>query len=171
MLRSRIQEDDVIDLTRISVTAPILSETGDLVTKRVGIHQGSSLSQILSNIYLMELDGSMGNGDDVYCRYADDILILTRERGKGLSMLEELKTRVEALGLRLNTSKTLVGNIEEGFDYLGYHFDRSGKAIPAKAEESLTERLEGVWLSERIAPATQLLKKCSWINPAWDSSS
>ncbi|MCR5324944.1 MAG: hypothetical protein K6E85_16935 [Lachnospiraceae bacterium] len=168
ILRKKIPEDDVLDLIRDSVTTQILSENGDLIVKRIGIHQGSSLSPILSNIYLMELDENMGLSGDLYYRYADDILILSKEHEKGIEMLNELKNRIEAMALRLNATKTLTGDIANGFDYLGYHFDRSGKAIPAKAEESLTERLEGVWLSEKSSSVTELLKKCAEIVNGWE---
>ena len=56
-LRKLIREDDFMELIRINACAPILDETtGEIIEKQVGIHQGSAIAPVLSNVYLMEFD-------------------------------------------------------------------------------------------------------------------
>lgn len=56
MLQRKVREEDVIQLIRKDVQNVSLEESGDLKEKTRGIHQGSGISPVLSNIYLMEFD-------------------------------------------------------------------------------------------------------------------
>lgn len=168
ILRQRIREEDVLELIRNICAAPELSETGELTEKRDGIHQGSALAPVLSNIYLSEFDWFLKKESRFYIRYSDDILILGEQRQQLEELLGKIRLKLEALGLALNPSKTRIGAVEEGFDFLGYHFDRRGKAIPAKAEANLLEKLETLWLTERNKPLQEKLKKGAEILGGWE---
>ncbi len=57
-----------------------------------------------------------------------------------------------ALRLEKHPDKTFIGRIEKGFDFLGYHFSRSGLSV-AKATHNFVEGLV------RLTPIR--LKLCS----------
>src|SRR5262245_31271028 len=104
----------------------------------------SVLSPLLANIYLHELDRYMeskylnlttyrkqvrrkqGKSNFLYCRYADDFVVLCNgTKAQALTMKEELKEVLEGMGLKLSEEKTKVTHITEGFRFLGYQIVRT----------------------------------------------
>ena len=102
MLTETISEKDVVSLILKDCTAPRLTEIGELTERKQGIHQGSAIAPVLSNIYMMDFDRKMEALCPFYLRYSDDILILTEVKGEAEAILRRLKTWVESLGLALN---------------------------------------------------------------------
>lgn len=70
-------------------------------------------------------------------------------------------------GLQLNQEKTDCNPIDAGVDFLGYHFDQSGKSIPLKAETNLENRLESIWLTSAGMPVEMKLKKIVEVIGGW----
>ena len=87
-----------------------------------GIPRGSSLSPLLGAFYLIELDKKMEKLDVKYFRYMDDILILASTRWKLKKAIRVLNQTFNEPKLEKHPDKTLIGRIEHGFDFLGYHF-------------------------------------------------
>lgn len=170
MLSQTIAEQDVIELIRENSCSVSLDETtGELEDKRTGIYQGSGIAPVLSNIYLMEFDHKMCNRDGFYyLRYSDDIIILGQDRDSLVNLLGEISVTLNGLGLSVNERKSVVGDISEGFIFLGYFFDNNGKAVPAKAESSLYERLEMMWLTSGDVGVEDKLKKVLEIVGGWE---
>lgn len=156
LLSIQIKEKDVLELIRAICNVPNVSDTGELISKQEGVYQGSAIAPILSNIYLSEFDRTMEEECSFYIRYSDDMLVLGRDREELDGILARTILLLEKAGLSLNQSKTVILPVEEGFDFLGYHFDKKGKAIPEKAEINLEDRLENIWLTERSLPGMSL---------------
>ncbi len=89
---------------------------------RKGIPRGSSLSPLLGAFYLMELDQEMAKLDVKYFRYLDDVLILASTRWRLRKAIRVLNQTFNKLKLEQHPGKTLIGRVERGFDFLGYHF-------------------------------------------------
>ena len=70
--------------------------------------------------------------------------------------------------LCLNEGKTACVPLEEGVDFLGYHFGSTGMAIPAKAERNLEERLETMWLTSSEKTVEEKLKSALEIVGGWE---
>jgi retron-type reverse transcriptase len=106
-----------------------------------GTPQGGFVIPLLANIYLHELDKCMqrytalsikdktarrrqGMANFAYARYADDFVVLTNgTKQQAESMKEELKQFLsESLRLDLSMEKTRVTHLNDGFDFLGFHF-------------------------------------------------
>jgi RNA-directed DNA polymerase len=101
-------------------------------------------SPLLANIYLHQLDlywwNKYGNlnrkekerrrtskqGNCALIRYADDWLILTNGgKAEALRLKEEFGTFLkEELKLELNSEKTHVTHVNQGFNFLGFHIQR-----------------------------------------------
>ena len=79
-LRQRIVEEDLLDLIQKICTAPSLSVTGELAARQQGIHQGSAVAPVLSNIYLIEFDHLLEQSSPYYVRYSDDMIFLGKEK-------------------------------------------------------------------------------------------
>ncbi|MCR5093347.1 MAG: hypothetical protein K6B72_05185 [Lachnospiraceae bacterium] len=169
LLARDINEEDVLELIRENTCSHMLDEkTGELIEKRKGIYQGSAVSPILSNLYLRDFDHWLQDSTDFFIRYSDDLIVLGNDRDQLLGIMSEAARRLEALDLRLNDSKSVCVSIEEGADFLGYHFNAEGKTIPAKARENLTDRLESMWLTIGDIGIEDKLAKASEIIGGWE---
>ena len=119
-----------------------LDEGGDtLVARDRGTPQGSAISPVLANIYLhYAFDSWMAREFPTipFERYADDVVVHAKSERQARFVLGEIKTRMAACHLELNTDKTHIvyckdakrnGSYEhESFDFLGYTFrERTAK--------------------------------------------
>lgn len=95
-----------------------------------GVPQGDVLSPVLSNIYLDAFDRSISRAGYGFVRYADDALVLCRDRQSAQKAKHVASEALGMLGLAPDTEKTGVLSFAGGFKYLGTLFVRS-MALPA----------------------------------------
>lgn len=168
ILAKDIGEEDVLSLIEENSRSVMLADAGELVEKRKGIYQGSGISPILSNIYMMEFDKWMSGHDGYYVRYSDDMVMLGSSKEKLIEILCAVKAKLHELGLKVNEKKTCCVSLEEGVDMLGYRFSLNGKTIPAKAVQGLQDRLETMWLSSPALTIEEKIKKAIEIIGGWE---
>jgi RNA-directed DNA polymerase len=86
---------------------------------------GGVLSPLLSNLYLDPLDHQMDGEGIEMVRYADDFVLLCRSREEAERALQRVGEWTASAGLTLHPVKTrIVEETQEGFDFLGYRFQR-----------------------------------------------
>jgi RNA-directed DNA polymerase len=135
-------------------------------TPEEGSPQGAVVSPLLSNIYLDPLDRMMAREGIEMVRYADDFVILCRSRAGAERALERVREWAAEAGLSLHPTKTkIVAANEEGFDFLGYRFERGQRTPRAKSLEKLketiraeTKRTDGRSLQAIIASVNPTLR-------------
>ena len=98
-------------------------------TPEGGTPQGAVISPLLANVYLNPLDHLVAKAGYNMVRYADDFVILCRTREEAEAALALVQGWVTEAGLTLHPDKTRIVHEMEGFDFLGYHFER-GKHWP-----------------------------------------
>ncbi len=167
-LKKTILEEDVLNLIRQNVQTKILDDSGELHQKETGIHQGSAISPVLSNIYLMDFDLWMERQPVFYIRYSDDMIVLGNSKEELLTILKQIIVQLEKKGLKINEEKTFCNDLEKGANFLGYHFGKDGKSIPAKAEKNLNERLEMMWLTSSGLSFENKITKIIKIIGGWE---
>ncbi len=129
-------------ISRRTVTQPSKSKS---VTNK-GVPQGLSISNILANIYLLEMDKKYLNIPTIrYFRYVDDILIFCQE-GDIDKIHAEITADCTTLGLNLhsdmnNPSKTSNASAADGFTYLGYQFNNTKITVRKKSIEHFRESI------------------------------
>ena len=103
-------------------------------------------------------------------RYADDFVIQCRTREEAENALELVKEWTANAGLQLHSEKTRIADANgEGFDFLGYHFQK-GRKWPRKKSidkfrdgiRSLTRRTSGHSMEELVAKLNPKLR--GWFN-------
>ena len=166
-LRERIREEDVIELIRAESLAPSVDREGNLKEKKVGIYQGSCVSPVLSNIYLMEYDKAISADCRQFFRYSDDILILGQSREELLELLTRTQSFFDSLGLTISEEKSKLVPLSEGVSFLGYYFTDQGKGVPPAAKDELSSRLEMQWLVNRNLSLHEKLVKAAAIMNGW----
>ena len=105
------------------------------------------------------------------CRYADDFIVTANCK----EVLEEIKHVVEEFmnerGLKLSEEKTVITNIKDGFDFLGWNFRKfKGKLLiqpSAKSKKKITEKLSQTVKYYRGAKQELLIVKLNQITKGW----
>ena len=126
-VRSKVIDRSVVKLIAMWLKAGVMEEMC-VRTETTGTPQGGVISPLLANLYLHWLDQTWEkkgfgnrNHDAHIVRYADDFVILCKERPE--FYLEQAKQVLDRLGLTLNAKKTRILNArEEAFDFLGHRF-------------------------------------------------
>ncbi|HIF9401005.1 TPA: RNA-directed DNA polymerase [Photobacterium damselae] len=97
-----------------------------LTLQERGLPRGSALSHVLGNFYLHILDrGFERRVTQHYCRYMDDILVLTAHKGALRRAVATIKDVTHALGLTLAYTKQQVGHstsVAQRQIFLGHRF-------------------------------------------------
>lgn len=105
----------------VTEVEPMQVETPD----GLGTPQGGPLSPLLANIYLHAFDEKVRAGRYGLVRYADDFIIFARSKSEAERALALCREILEGeMGLRLHPEKTRVVSVDEGFEFLGYHYYR-----------------------------------------------
>jgi RNA-directed DNA polymerase len=149
-----------------------------LFPTEAGTPQGGIISPTLANMTLdgMErlLEERFGAKDSRkshrnkvnLIRYADDFVIT----GASKDVLEEAKSAIEAFlserGLILSSEKTKIVNIEEGFDFLGWHVRKyDGKFLIKPAKKNVTAVLRKIRTIIRGSKAEKQETVIARLNP------
>jgi len=131
LVRKKVSDGSVVGLVEQFLKAGVLEGLGQWTPR--GTPQGAVISPLLSNIYLDPLDHLMAREGHRMVRYADDFVILCRTREEAEQALARVEAWMTEAGLTLHPDKTRIVDMAngDGFDFLGYHFERSRK-IPGK---------------------------------------
>lgn len=122
------------------------------LTKK-GIPQGSPISALLSNIYLLEFDQKLleetHRRQGVYMRYCDDILCIV-PNGQEAGLFDLVKKLIGNYGLEINITKTDILHFskksgiqqaERPLQYLGFTFDGTRKLIRSSAFAKFSDKM------------------------------
>jgi RNA-directed DNA polymerase len=142
-LRRKVADGHVLALIEAFLTAGIMDGLAEW-TPEEGSPQGSVISPLLSNIYLDPLDHRLAAAGFQMVRYADDFVVLCRSRQEAEAALEVIRQWVAEAGLTLHPEKTRIADANqkgEGFDFLGYHFERGYRWPRPKSIQKLKTAL------------------------------
>lgn len=91
--------------------------------RSVGVPLGAPISPLLANVYLHRFDRVMVEAGYRLVRYADDFVILGPTRAEVEEARRFAAWALKQLRLKLKPAKTRLTSFEEGFDFLGVHFE------------------------------------------------
>jgi len=125
-LAERIADGAVLELISRFLKQGVMESGKGWSPTEKGTPQGAVLSPLLANLYLNPLDHLMARTGWEMVRYADDFIILCDSQTQAQAALDTVRQWVEGAGLTLHPTKTRIvdANQPEGFDFLGYHFER-----------------------------------------------
>ena len=83
-----------------------------------GLPQGLSVSSLLAELYVRQIDLGFTN-EQGYFRYIDDVIIVCRDIEDAHNKLENLKLSIENISLKLSPHKTEILRIKDGLEWLG----------------------------------------------------
>jgi group II intron reverse transcriptase/maturase len=124
VLESRLSDQSTLKLLRALLRCGVV-EAGSVVHRTAGTPQGGVISPLLANVYLHQVDAAWtSRGVGVLVRYADDLVVMCRNRVEAEQALVLLRELFASIGLRLKEPKTRIVYLQEGgegFDFLGFH--------------------------------------------------
>lgn len=144
-LRKRVPDQGVLRLIRAYLNSGILD--GGLVMQRhEGTPQGGSLSPLLANVLLDEVDKELERRGHCFVRYADDCNVYVHSRRAGERVMALLRRLYARLRLRINEAKSRVSSVFAGRKFLGYSFWVAPKGVikrtvAKKALETFKQRV------------------------------
>lgn len=103
------------------IRCPVQDGAKVLIPDR-GIPQGSPVSPLLANLYLGELDQRLLAEGYRVIRYADDFIVLCKNRPEAERALHLSEDVLNVLSLRIEPEKTRITSFEQGFRFLGTDF-------------------------------------------------
>lgn len=146
-LRQRIVSDELMAL----IQSAVKTSTGDGPSSKQGVPQGLSVSNILSSIYMIEIDREARERFQ-YFRYVDDILVICK-RVDAHEHFEYLRAALDFAGLRCHPmttgSKSKIAALSEGVDYLGYHISSSAVRVRQSSYRRMMATLVSVVTSAK----------------------
>ncbi|KKG34764.1 group II intron reverse transcriptase/maturase [Methanosarcina mazei] len=127
-----------------------------------GTPQGGPISPIIGNMSLNGLENALAmrfysrsdgtidkshqNRRKVnYVRFADDLVVTADSPETALEIIDVIQAFLDPRGLKLSEEKTLVTNISEGFNFLGWNFRKyKGKLLPKPSKDSQKEIIKKI---------------------------
>ena len=169
-VKQRVADGRVLELIAAYLKAKVMDGMQEMQPE-MGSPQGSSISPLLSNIYLNPVDHQMAQTGWQMIRYEDDFVVLCRTREEAEQALALVTELVEVRGLHMHPDKTRIVDASQpgGFDFLGYHFE-CGKHWPRAASlakfrdnvRARTPRSSGQSLEDIITKLNYFLR--GWFN-------
>ncbi|QQK64907.1 RNA-dependent DNA polymerase [Cobetia sp. cqz5-12] len=150
-LRRFIRDDNIISLIDKAI-----SRASDVIAgHKVGVPQGLSISNILSAIYLRNLDSNFQSSTSVfYRRYVDDIFILCN-KDESEAHINYISNHCKKTGLKVytpegNPEKSTSCRITNNFSYVGYVYEAESEGyrnITARksSKQKLIDSLTGIY--------------------------
>lgn len=152
-----------------------------------GTPQGGIISPILANMALDGIDdmlekefwsNSKGNISYKYnknkvnfTRYADDFVVTADSQETATKIKEMIRQFLTKRGLELSQEKTLITNIEQGFDFLGWNFrmykDKLLIKPSKKSIKNIKDNTRHVISKNKAATQEELIKKLNPIIRGW----
>jgi len=145
LVEKRINDKRVLKLIKKWLKAGVMID-GTKVESAVGSPQGSSLSPLLSNLYLDYFDTIWERHYSHFgklVRFADDFVIICKNKKSLDHSFAVVREIMRRLDLELSVEKTKVVNLwggKEGFDFLGYHHRKTKHKTISGREYYTAER-------------------------------
>jgi RNA-directed DNA polymerase len=142
-VKAKVVDGRILELVECFLKQGVMEESKGWSPTDIGTPQGGVVSPLLANVYLDALDWKLHFGGWELVRYADDFVILCRTQAHAEEVLGVVRHWCDEAGLQLHPQKTRLVDLSEpgGFDFLGYHFERTGRWPRAKSREGLEHKL------------------------------
>lgn len=105
-----------------------------------GLPLGNPLSPLLANLYLDAFDEHVKSLDVRLVRYADDFIVLCKDKNQAATLLEEAQDFLGEIGLKIKTEKTALHPVADGFRFLGITFNGRQVSYAGKEKAKLFKK-------------------------------
>jgi len=139
-LQQSIADPDILQLIDLWLRTQV-RDGSRFITPSKGIAQGGPISPVLANLFLDRFDEEMIRHGYKLVRFADDFVILCKEKPQAEKALQLAESLLGDLRLSLKLEKTRLTHFTQGFRYLGTLFVRTlDMPAPRKQKQTVTTR-------------------------------
>jgi len=142
LLNQRVADGRVLGIIEKTLKAGCYVKGRRFPTEQ-GTPQGGVISPLLSNILLTPFDKEMRKKGYRLTRYADDWLLTCNSRPEAVSALDTAKRILEKLGVTLNTEKTRIVHVRQGFEFLGYKIKQGSRKLKLAVQKIRSGVVQG----------------------------
>lgn len=151
-LLSKILFDVIDDKVLISLIMKyqscLIQKDGKIKRKNKGLITGSSISPVISNLYLMNLDKQYIKYN--YIRYCDNIYIFITNKDEGVTLINNISRCLkDKYKLEINQNKTSITHFSTK-QMLGYNFIKEDNIVKAKKNKQETKVKYNYWHKSAI---------------------
>ncbi|HMT94198.1 RNA-directed DNA polymerase [uncultured Thiothrix sp.] len=152
ILKRKIRKPELIDLINKAIKNTTVTKAKNEKDEenKSGVPQGLSISNILAEIYLLDIDNKYKQNKKIfYTRYVDDILMFCKEKDCD-KIFDDIKNDFQKTNLGIHelnkkNSKCQSGDINDELHYLGYKYKNRKSTIiennKQKFEDSIANLL------------------------------
>lgn len=162
----RVADGKVLNLVRLFLKSGVMEEM-KVRYETTGTPQGGIISPILANIFLHDLDVALEAHGVAWVRYADDGVALCQSREEAEQVLEFIREVLHGLGLKLSPEKTRIVHRDEGFDYLGWHYQGKQRWPRKKSVDKLRHGLRALTRRNRPGSLQSICAELTPIQRGW----
>ncbi len=138
-----VADGNILDLVKKFLAAGVM-DNGVFKPTTIGTPQGGVISPLLANIVLNKLDWRLEEAAYRFVRYADDFVVVCKDRTQAhaaRAMVEEVMTE---LGLKLSPEKTKIASYGKGYEFLGFRLSSKSRTMRPKSQEKLMTKIREI---------------------------
>jgi len=138
-----VADGNILNLVKKFLAAGVM-DNGVFKPTSIGTPQGGVVSPLLANIVLNKLDGRLEKAGYRFVRYADDFVVVGKDRKQAeaaLMLVEEVMTE---LGLKLSPEKTKIANYGKGYEFLGFRLSSKSRTMRPKSLEKFKTKIREI---------------------------
>ena len=141
-IKKEVADGRVLDLIEMFLEQSVMDGMKEWEPE-TGTPQGAVISPLLANIYLHPVDVVMQQAGFEMVRYADDLVILCKTEEDAREALRLLTAEMTKRKQTLHPEKTRIVDLmnSEGFEFLGYHFNKRGKKPRKKSMKKFKDKV------------------------------
>jgi group II intron reverse transcriptase/maturase len=138
-----VADGNILNLVKKFLAAGVM-DNGVFKPTTIGTPQGGVVSPLLANIVLNKLDRRLEEAGYRFVRYADDFVVVCKDRKQAeaaMMLVEEVMTE---LGLKLSPEKTKVASYGKGYEFLGFRLSSKSRTMRPKSLEKFKTKIREI---------------------------
>jgi group II intron reverse transcriptase/maturase len=142
-VHAEIADGNILNLIEKFLAAGVM-ENGVFKPTTIGTPQGGVISPLLANIVLNQLDWRLEAAGYRFVRYADDFVVVCKDRVQANAALETVAEIMTDLGLTLSSEKTKIASYGKGYEFLGFRLSSKSRTMRGKSEEKFKTKIREI---------------------------
>jgi RNA-directed DNA polymerase len=135
-----VADGNILNLVKKFLAAGVM-DNGVFKPTSIGTPQGGVISPLLANIVLNKLDWRLEKAGYRFVRYADDFVVVCKDREQAEAALTLVKEIMTELGLSLSPEKTKIASYGKGYEFLGFRLSSTSRAMRPKSLEKFKAKI------------------------------
>lgn len=138
-----VADGNILNLVKKFLAAGVL-DNGVFKPTSIGTPQGGVISPLLANIVLNKLDWRLEQAGYRFVRYADDFVVVCRNRKQAEAALAVVEEVMTELGLSLSAEKTKIASYGKGYEFLGFRLSSKSRTMRPKSLEKFKAKVREI---------------------------